>query len=68
VIRDIETCSSALIRLGSAKTEAGSQTDVLRIHLFLHVTALRLVMLPTCLIVVPPYSLPEYSKVRVCIL
>ena len=43
VIRDIETCRSALIRLGSAKIEAGSQTDFLRIHLFLHVTALRLV-------------------------
>jgi hypothetical protein len=28
VIRDTETCSSALISLGSAKFEAGSQTDV----------------------------------------
>ena len=47
VIRDIETCSSALIRLGSAKIEAGSPNDVLRIQLFLHVTALRLVTIVT---------------------
>ena len=43
MIRCIETCGSALNRLGSAKIEAGSQTDVLRIQLFLHVIALRLV-------------------------